>query len=92
MSTLEQRQTEFAVKHRITYEEYKLLVTSLLYEEVVTCLELLKASKHSSQFRQRMEANIRSWFLYPAGSLKPLSINEFRQAKPKWPVRYSLPT
>lgn len=88
---LEDRQREFAALHRITLEEYKKLVSSLTYDEVITCLELLKAVKHKSGFRATMEQHVRSWLANPA-YLKPLSPNQMKAAKPKWPIRYNLPS
>lgn len=90
MSELETRQAEFAVAYRITFEEYKKLVTSCSYDEVITCLELLKARRHRSSFRKDMEAGIRKWFSDGVG-LKPLSPRQFDASRPKWPVQYSLP-
>ncbi len=88
---LVQRQTEFAEYNRITYDEYKMLVKTLHYDEVITCLELLRCKKHNSGFRASMEIHIRRW-LSGGGGLKPLTPLQFKYAKPKWPIKYSLPT
>lgn len=90
MDSLERQQREFANLNRITYEEYKRLVSAMTYDQVITCLELLKAKQHKSQFRARLEVKIRSWFCETLNS-KPLSDSEYQMAKPKWPVRYQLP-
>lgn len=88
---LEDRQREFAALHRITFEEYKKLVSSLTYDEVITCLELLKAAKHKSGFRALMEKHIRDWLANPQ-YLKPLSRRQMEASKPRWPVKYKLPS
>ncbi len=90
-SHLVQRQTEFAAQFRISYDEYKKLVTTLSLEEITTCLELLRCKQHRSGFRRSMEVHIREWL---AGNkyLKPLHPHQFKLAKPKWPVKFTLPT
>lgn len=87
---LQQRQTEFAAIYGITYKEYKMLVSVLQLDEIITCLELLKPKKHLSSFRQSMETKVRHW-LAGGGALKPLTPREFEWSKPKWPVKYQLP-
>ncbi len=88
---LEQSQREFALKFRISYEEYKILVTSMTTDEVITCLELLRAKKHKSKFRERMETQIREWLAHDYGNSKPLTDKDFMWARPKWPIHYQLP-
>ena len=90
MNSLEQQQHAFAERNRITYDEYKKLVSSMTYDQVITCLELLKAKKHKSSFRARLEAKIRAWFP-DSGASKPLTDAEYHMAKPKWPIHYQLP-
>lgn len=90
-SHLAQRQTEFAAQFRISYDEYKKLVTTLQLEEIITCLELLRCKKHRSGSRRSMEVQIRKWFTSDV-YLKPLTPYQFKLAKPKWPVKFTLPT
>jgi hypothetical protein len=90
--TLEQRQVEFAAKYKITYTEFKKLTSTLTMSEITTCLELLKASKHLSDFRRNMEIKIRLWFQDALPSSKPMTPNEFKMAEPRWPVNINLPT
>lgn len=82
--------TTFAAQFHLTLDEYKRLVSSMTYDEVITCLELVKASKHRSGFRSRMSAQIRTW-LPGSQYLKPLTHNQFRAMTPKWPIHYTLP-
>ena len=85
---------EFAGMHRITCDEYKRLCSSMRTDEVITCLELLKAKRHRSPFRQAMEARIREWLEQADSSIRtrPLTPKEFEAAKPKWPITYTLPS
>lgn len=82
--------TAFAAQFHLSLDEYKRIVSAMTYDEVITCLELVKASKHRSGFRSRMSAQIRLWL---AGSayLKPLTHNQYRAMAPKWPITYNLP-
>lgn len=91
MSDLEIRQKQFAEQHRITFEDYRKLVKNLSYTEVITCLEVLKAARHRSEFRHKMETQIRSWLSGAAAALKPLTPNQFKCLEPRYPVRYNLP-
>lgn len=91
MSTLEQRQREFATAFGLTLEHYKKLASSLNHIELVTCLELLKAKRHRSGFRAACTSQILSW-LEGGDHLKPLSPRQFKGAEPKWPIQYTIPT
>jgi hypothetical protein len=91
MTDLEKRQEEFATGFGLTLEQYKFLVSSLNYTELITCLELLKAKRHKSQWRERKANAVRVW-IDGRITLKPLSITEFRMAEPKWPLHYRLPS
>lgn len=91
MSELETRQQQFAQTFGLTLQQYKRLASSVTYEELITCLELLKAKKHKSGSRARMAESIRQWIDYGT-SLKPLSMFEFRKAMPTWPIKIQIPT
>lgn len=91
MKTLEERQAEFAAAHRITFEEYKKLV-SLPFEEITICLELLKCKQHRSSTRQRSEEKVRAWLAGSTLTSHPLSPKELEWTKPRWPVHIVLPT
>ena len=90
-SGLSQRQTEFAAQFRISYAEYKKLVSSLSLEEIITCLELLRCKVHRSGKRRSMEEQVRRWLTNDT-YLKPLTVYQFKLARPKWPVKFTLPT
>jgi hypothetical protein len=91
MSSLEQRQTEFAESFGLTLEHYKKLASALNHTELVTCLELLRAKRHRSGFRSHCKSQIQQW-LGGAPYLKPLSQRQFEMAMPKWPIHYTIPT
>jgi hypothetical protein len=85
-------QSEFAAGFRLTYDEYKKLVTAMTADEVITCLELLRCVKHRSQYRADRETRIRKWLADPKPSFsKPLNPHEFDSLRPKWPIKYQLP-
>ena len=93
MITLEQRQTVFAETYRLTFDEYKKLVTSLNMDEVTTCLYLIKTKVHTSMFRKGCALKVREWLAGRSLMIdKPLTELEFKWAKPKWPVNLHLPT
>jgi len=87
---LSTRQTEFAMKFRLTYEEYQKIVKAMTLDEVITCLELLRCVKHRSMYRSRMEKRIREW-LVDQRFQKPFRPKEFEILTPKWPIKYQLP-
>lgn len=91
MTDLEIRQEEFAKAFELTLEQYKFLTSSLNFTELITCLELLKAKRHKSKWRQSKAQTVRMWIDDRIG-LKPLSITEFRMAEPTWPLHYRLPS
>ncbi len=91
METLEHRQAEFAKQFDLTYEQYKLLSKSVTYDQLISCLELLRCKGHRSQYRASMASKIRSWIDNPVG-LKPLSGKEFSFVLPRWPVHFQIPT
>lgn len=90
MSDLVARQTEFAAHYSLTYDEYKLLAHSCTSDELITCLELLKAKKHRSPYRARLAQAIREW-LVTQNYTKPLSHWQFKNAVPTWPVHHNIP-
>lgn len=87
----EAEQRKFAELQRLTFEEYTRLVKACTYEEVITCLELVRAKRHPSEFRAKMEQQIRGWLSEPGIHQKPLSPKQFAMTKPKWPIKYTLP-
>lgn len=87
----ETTQRKFAELQRLTFEEYARLVKACTYEEVITCLELVRAKRHPSEFRAKMEQQIRGWLTDPGIHQKPLSPKQFAMTKPKWPIKYTLP-
>lgn len=91
MSTLEQRQAEFASSFGLTLEHYRKLASTLSYTELITCLELLKARRHRSGFRASCTTQINAW-LNGNDHVKPLSPRQFKGAEPKWPITYNIPT
>lgn len=91
MSTLEQRQAEFAASFGLSFEHYKKLASALNSTELITCLELLKARRHRSGFRASCTSQINAW-LNGSEHLKPLSPRQFKGAEPKWPIPYTIPT
>ena len=91
MSTLETRQEEFAKTFNLTLAQYKRLASSVNAEELITCLELLKARTHRSRSRAEMAESVRQW-IDCGTALKPLSLFEFRKAVPTWPVRFQIPS
>lgn len=92
MDELDQRKSDFALKFGLTLNQYRKLSSSLTYDELLTCLELLKATKHLSPFRATATGNIKSWLDGKRIGTKPLTPAEFNRAAPKWPTHYSLPT
>jgi hypothetical protein len=92
-SDLQQRQTDFAKAYRLTYEEYKKLVScGMDFEQICICLELVKCQSHRSAFRASMETKIRNWLKGNSLSVRPLTPKEFELTKPSWPVRIVLPS
>jgi len=86
---------EFAVLHNLTVDEYMKLVQSMRTGEVITCLELLRARRHRSEFRRNMDIKIRMWLIAANTNgerTQPLTAKEFEMARPKWPITYTLPT
>lgn len=90
MSELEIRQQQFATSFGLTLDEYKRLASATNHEELVVCLELLKAKKFRSAFRASCAQHVRQW-LAGAPALKPLTPNQFSAATPKWPITYKIP-
>ena len=88
---LEQRQTEFAATFGLTLEQYKKLASSLSHIELITCLELLRAKRHRSGFRNHCKIQIQHW-LDGAPYMKPLTQRQFKMAEPKWPIHYNIPS
>ena len=92
MSDLEVRQTQFAAAFGLTHAQYKKLASACDSRELVTALELLKAKKHRSGYRASLAEAVRVWLAEDIPThLKPLSVHQFRNAEPKWPVHYNLP-
>lgn len=91
MTDLEVRQERFAQDFGLTLVQYKKLASSLDTAELISCLELLKAKKHKSHFRQSMHDALLQWIEY-GGSLKPLSMNQLKAIVPNWPVKIQIPT
>lgn len=88
---IEDDQRRFAAQFRISFEEYKLLVAHCTTDEVITCLEILKATTHKSSFRASMEQRIRDWLLTAVPTSKPMTPQQFRATAPAWPIKYRLP-
>lgn len=91
MTDLEVRQEQFALSFGLTLVQYKKLASSVTTDELISCLELLKAKKHRSHFRASIAVELRQWLDY-GGALKPLSVFQLKAIVPKWPIKYSLPT
>jgi hypothetical protein len=87
---LVERKTEFAKQFNITYDQYQKLATTLSYEELVCCLELLHF-KHRNTFRHAMLLKVQKWLQGLSPASKPLSPREFASCKPTWPIKYELP-
>lgn len=93
MSDLDARKAAFASSFGLTLEQYQKLASRCTTDELVTCLELLKAKHHRSGYRARLAQTIRTWFDGADPShFKPLSYWQFKNAAPKWPVHYNFPT
>lgn len=92
MSDLDARKTAFASEFGLTLEQYQKLASRCTSDELVTCLELLKAKRHRSGYRARLAQAIRDWFVDDSTHFKPLAPWQFKNALPKWPVHYNFPT
>lgn len=91
MTDLEMRQELFAKDFGLSLAQYKKLASSVTSDELISCLELLKAKTHKSHFRSSVSAALWRW-LESGVTLKPLSLNQMRAIVPKWPVKYRIPT
>ena len=82
---------KFAAQFSITEIQLKSLMRTYTSEDLFSCLELLKARKFKSPFRESLATQLRLWLLNPESKVKPLSYNQLKAAKPKWPVTYIIP-
>lgn len=84
-------QAEFAARFGLSLEQYLKIVKSCNTAEAITVLELLKAHKHRSVYRENCAAKVRQWLDVSLGST-PLAPWEFSRCAPTWRISYSLPT
>lgn len=90
---------EFAKSFSLTTHQLRILTRMYCTTEVITCLELLKAKKHRSNFRASLASQLRMWLKanenHPINDslllLRPLSAAQLKAALPKWPVNYNIP-
>lgn len=90
MTDLEVRQERFAQDFGLTLAQYKKLASAVTADELISCLELLKAKTHRSQFRASVASSLKQWIEH-GGMLKPLSINQMKAIVPKWPIKIQVP-
>lgn len=91
LQSLRERQADFSKKFNLSLEQYLKIMRACTAEEAVTVFELLKAKRHSSHYRSRMEMQVRRWIDNGVTS-KPLSLDQFKNLKPQWPVHWRFPT
>lgn len=91
MTDLEMRQEAFAKDFGLTLAQYKKLAGSCTADELISCLELLRAKTHRSHFRASMTQTLWRW-LDDGCQLKPLSRHQMLAIVPKWPIKFSIPT
>lgn len=87
---LKTKQTEFAQQYSLTYEQLHKLMHDLRTPELMIVLDLLKAKKYKSSFRQSCANLVRKWL---DGRLLgfPLTKNQLDALKPTWPIRIEIP-
>jgi hypothetical protein len=90
-SSLETQQEEFAASFNLSLKQYKLVVKSCTFDEVVVVLELMKYKTHRSMYRQLMAGKVRRWLDLGVVS-KPFTPREFKTLTPTWRVTWKLPT
>jgi hypothetical protein len=89
-STIRVQQEQFARRFNLTLEEYLQVVRNCTYSEVVVVLELMKALKPRSSYRQLRQLQVRRW-LDNHLSGKPLTEQQFKDLKPGHPITWHLP-
>jgi len=72
LAGLRARQQEFAARFDLTLDQYLKIVKSCNSVEAITVLELLKATKFRSAYRESCAAKVRKWLEASLGS-KPLA-------------------
>jgi hypothetical protein len=90
LDSLRVRQAEFAKRFNLSLEQYLKIMRACTADEAVTVFELLKAKRHSSHYRARMELQVRRWIDNGVSS-KPLTVEQFKLLKPQWPVHWRFP-
>jgi hypothetical protein len=91
LTGLRTRQQAFAAHFDLSLDQYLKIVKSCNSVEAITVLELLKAAKFRSAYRESCAAKVRKWLTLDSVA-KPLAPWEFARCAPTWRVTYSLPT
>jgi len=88
---LRTRQAAFAVKFDLSLDQYLKIVRACDSTEAITVLELLRASKFRSVYREQSAMKIRRWVDDSNSVGKPLNVWEFKRCAPTWRITYALP-
>jgi len=91
VDVLRTRQAAFAVKFDLSLDQYLKIVRACDSTEAITVLELLRASKFRSVYREQSAMKIRKWVDDSNSVGKPLNVWEFKRCAPTWRITYALP-
>ena len=91
IDVLRSRQAAFAVKFDLSLDQYLKIVRACDSTEAITVLELLRASKFRSVYREQSAMKIRRWVDDSNSVGKPLNVWEFKRCAPTWRITYALP-
>jgi len=89
-ASIRERQEEFARHFNLSLEEYLQIVRTCTYQEVVVVLELMKAKKPKSSYRQYCQLQLRRWLANKLPG-KPLTKPQFLALVPQHPITWELP-
>jgi hypothetical protein len=85
------RQTAFAARFNLSYDEYKRIMCVSTTDEAVVILELMKVKKHRASYRSKMHQQVREW-LDSNSQSKPLTSVQYVYLAPTWPITWHFPT
>ena len=91
IDVLRSRQAAFAVKFDLSLDQYLKIVRTCDSTEVITVLELLRATKFRSAYREQCALKIRKWLDDSNSIGKPLNVWEFKRCAPTWRISYAIP-